>query len=60
MSKLSSIAHGLFIHATSKTVIVIHDAQRDKRQRSGFQRLDDPPEQLSENCSWKTTKKIGK
>ena len=34
----------------------LHDAQREKRRREGFHRLDDPPEYSSKIKSWKTQK----
>ena len=44
----------IFKGTTSKLVIDLHDAERGKRQRITFQRLDDPPECTSKNSSWKT------
>ena len=44
---MSSIAHGFLKYPTTKTVIILNDAEQKKRQRKRFQRLEDPLEYSS-------------
>ena len=53
---MSSLAQGLFNYTASNMVTVLHDAERDKRQRKTFQRLEDPPVFSSESNSWEFQK----
>ena len=53
---LSSLYHGIFNYITYKMVFDLHDAERDKRQRKTFQRLDAIHENSSKNISWKIQK----
>ena len=39
-----------------KKITDLQEDERDKRQRKGFQRLDDPPDYSSKNISWKKQK----
>ena len=48
--------HGRFNCTTSKMVIGLFDADREKRQRKKLQCLDDPPGMFSKFSCWETQK----
>ena len=55
---MRSLACGFFISTISILVTDLHDAERYKRQREIFQRLEDTPVYSSQSNSWKTHKKF--
>ena len=53
ITKLHSIAQGVFNNTTSQMVLDEQDAERAKHQRKSFQRLHDHREKSSKIGSWK-------
>ena len=52
ITKLHFVVQGAFNNTTLKMVLDEQDAERAKRQRKGFQRLDDHREKSSKIGSW--------
>ena len=48
---LSPLAHGL-LYIPDRKIVVLNDAEVDKRERKTLQRLDEPPEYSSKNSCW--------
>ena len=44
---LSSLAHKFSTYTTSKKITGLHDTEREKCQKKGFQRCDEPSEYSS-------------